>query len=62
MRRQKWKSRKEGRIFAKPKSTIMIEGQKKSEAWEVDKGGERAPWLKEKKAEKKRKVGDTEMR
>ncbi len=29
--------------FTKPKSTIMIEGQRDSEAGEVDKGGEWTP-------------------
>ncbi len=55
--KKKGESRKEDRIFAKPNSTIMIEGQKNSEAWEVDKGGERAPWLKKKKVEKKKGGG-----
>ncbi len=34
---------KEGYSFAKPKSTIMIERQRDSEAGEVDKGGEGTP-------------------
>ncbi len=38
----------------------MIEGQKDSEAGEVDKGGERTPWLK-KEEMTKRKVVDTEI-
>ncbi len=41
--KRKVKVEKEGKIFTKPKSTIMIEGQKNSEAGEVDKGGERTP-------------------
>ncbi len=39
----------------------MIEGQKNSGAGEVDKGGERTPWLK-KDEMKNREVVDTEMR
>ncbi len=39
----KVKAEKEGKSFTKPKSTIMIEGQKDSEAGEVDKGGENTP-------------------
>ncbi len=30
----------------------MIEGQKDSEAEEIDKGGERTPWLKEEEMKK----------
>ncbi len=39
--------------FTKPKSTIMIEGQKDSETGEVDKGGEMTPWLKKEEMKKK---------
>ena len=35
----------------------MIEGQKYSDVWEVDKGGERTPWLKKKELEKKKGEG-----
>ena len=38
----------------------MIEGQKASQAGEVDKGGEKTPWLKKGEL-KKRKEGDTKM-
>ncbi len=40
----------------------MIEGQKESQAGEVDKGGERTPWFKKEDLEKKKKGGDTKMR
>ncbi len=39
----------------------MIEGQKDSEAGEVDKGGEKTPWLK-KEEMKERKVVVTKIR
>ena len=35
----------------------MIEGQKDSETGEVDKGGERTPWLKKKELKKKKGGG-----
>ncbi len=42
--KKKGESRKaEVKSFTKPKSTIMIKGQKDLEAGEVDKGGERTP-------------------
>ncbi len=42
--KKKGESRKaEVKSFTKPKSTIMIEGQKDSQAREVDKEGERTP-------------------
>ncbi len=33
----------------------MIEGQKDSQAGEVDKGGERTPWFKKEELEEKKK-------
>ncbi len=39
--KRKVKVEKEGKSFAKPKSTIIIEGQKDSEVGEVDKGREK---------------------
>ncbi len=41
--KEKDESRIEGKSFTKPKSISMIEGQKDSEAGEVEKGGERTP-------------------
>ncbi len=41
--KRKAKVRKRGKHFTKPKSTITIEGQRDSEAGEVDKGGEKTP-------------------
>ncbi len=46
------KSMREGKRFAKHRSTIMIEGQRDSGAWQVDKG-EGTPWLKKKELKKK---------
>ncbi len=61
--KKKGESRKaEVKSFTLPKSTIMIEGQKDSQAGEVDKGGERTLLFKKEELEKKRKVGDTKMR
>ena len=50
---KKGESRKRRQSFTKPKSTIMIEGQKDSIAGEVDNGGERTPWLEKKELKKK---------
>ncbi len=41
MSKRKVKVEKEGKSFAKPKSTIIIEEQKDSAAGEVDKRGEK---------------------
>ncbi len=49
------KVEKEGKRFTKPKFTIMIEGQKDSEAGEVDKGGEGL--TQEERAKKKERLG-----
>ncbi len=51
------KVEKEGRSFRKPKSTIMIEGQKVSEAGETDKGEERTLLLRKKEQKKRKGVG-----
>ncbi len=51
------KYEREGNSFTKPKSAIMIEGQRDSETGKMDKGGKRTLWLNKKEVAKKSRRG-----
>ncbi len=53
---------KVGKSFAKPMSTIMIEGQRDSETGEVHKGRRNDSLTQEERAEKKERWGIRKLR